>query len=224
MPPDPHLYAQILAHVQTAAKPTDTLAGALGDLYRQGWVGGQLTAQMAMGQGGEAGSLLNWEAAADKLLSDDPDGGLAGMLADAGVTIKSVAENRMGELASRLAYAISDGATPGDLTEAISGVLDDPQWAQTVAVTETARAMTAASLDEYAANGVGQKAFLTTDDDNVDEKCQENEDAGPVDLEDDFPNGDPPVHPNCRCTVIPVMSSQEPDQPADQPEADQSEE
>ena len=209
MPPDEHLVAQVLAHIRTAAGPADDLQSAVEAVYRNGWVAGGYTAQMAMGDEADEGLLVRWEAAAAKLLSDDPGGGLAGMLQDVGVTIRSVAENRMGELASRLAYAISDGATPGELADAISGVLDDPQWASTVAVTETARAMTAASLDAYAAAGVGQKQFLTTDDDLVDEDCQENEDAGPVDLDDDFPNGDPPVHPNCRCCILPVMPEQQ---------------
>jgi hypothetical protein len=30
-----------------------------------------------------------------------------------------------------------------------------------------------------------------------------------VDLDDDFGEGDPPLHPNCRCDVLPVLGEPE---------------
>lgn len=56
--------------------------------------------------------------------------------------------------------------------------------------------------------GVGmQKAWLTTSD-NPCEICIDNEDFGPIPMEDEFPSGDaaPLAHPRCQCVlqVIPL--------------------
>jgi hypothetical protein len=49
--------------------------------------------------------------------------------------------------------------------------------------------------------------WLTAGDDLVSEECQENEDVGPIGLDDVFPSGDdsPPLHPTCRCALLPVL-------------------
>ena len=48
-----------------------------------------------------------------------------------------------------------------------------------------------------------KKSWLTVGDENVDDDCASNEDAGEIDLDDSFPSGDsePPAHPYCRCTT-----------------------
>ena len=66
-----------------------------------------------------------------------------------------------------------------------------------------------ADLAAYREPGVATgKAWLTAGDEPVDDDCQENEDARPIGLDEDFPNGDMP-HPNCRCTVLPVIDEEE---------------
>lgn len=47
-----------------------------------------------------------------------------------------------------------------------------------------------------------KKEWVTTSD-NPCEECLENEDAGPIMLQDDFPSGDaaPLLHPNCQCVL-----------------------
>jgi hypothetical protein len=43
------------------------------------------------------------------------------------------------------------------------------------------------------------------------EICQENNDAGPIGLDDEFPSGDDtvPAHPNCECAVVAVVDGEE---------------
>jgi SPP1 gp7 family putative phage head morphogenesis protein len=86
--------------------------------------------------------------------------------------------------------------------------------AMTIARTETAKASNVGALNSYKASGVVDgKQWITADDDLVSEECAENGEAGPnqdgvlLDLSEDFPSGDeaPPVHPNCRCAVIPFI-------------------
>jgi hypothetical protein len=65
------------------------------------------------------------------------------------------------------------------------------------------------------------KSWLTVGDDNVDPDCEENEAAGEVGVDDDFPSGDrePPAHPYCRCTTeYRVLTSDELGQPLVVPE------
>jgi Phage Mu protein F like protein len=51
-----------------------------------------------------------------------------------------------------------------------------------------------------------KKVWETSGDDNVCEDCLENEAAGEIDLDDDFPSGSdsPPEHVNCGCQITAV--------------------
>lgn len=41
--------------------------------------------------------------------------------------------------------------------------------------------------------------------------CDENADASPLDWQDEWPNGEPPVHPNCDCSIETVINVEEVD-------------
>lgn len=75
--------------------------------------------------------------------------------------------------------------------------------AELIATTEVGQAYEAGSrsvVDDLAAEGLEmEKSFLCGGDNPCDE-CQDNEDAGWIPLDGDFPNDDAPVHPGCRCT------------------------
>lgn len=127
-----------------------------------------------------------------------------------GSLLASIEDHRLDRLASAVSDAVARGDSVDTLARTLRGVLDDPRWAEMVATTEMNRAMTAASLASYTAAEVPAKEFLTSDDSRVCILCQENEDAGPILITDDFPNGDSPVHPTCRCCVQPSWAT--PDQ------------
>jgi hypothetical protein len=141
--------------------------------------------------------------------------GLTQMLANSKITMRNVQANRMDRLADAIAKGLVQGDSPKTVADNIKDVMDDPAWAETVARTEMARAQTAGALAEYDRLGVPKVEFLSAQDDEVDDLCQQNEDAGPQELGvGTFPNGNPPVHPNCRCVLTPVaafddMSAQE---------------
>jgi len=172
------------------------------DLRSEAYVTGSAGAQAALA-GDDAvpeDTLTNWRAQA-ALLGGDGSRGLAGMLSDAAVDIRSIADNRLDDLAQALADGIDNGDPMSVVADAIRGLLDDPARAELIATTETARAVTVATQDEYAASGIEAQRFLAADDDLVCPECQENEDTGVISIDDDFPNGDPPVHPGCRCAL-----------------------
>lgn len=111
--------------------------------------------------------------------------------------------------------AIADGLanklTAQQIADSIqndSSIFGDDR-AQLIADTEIANANgegALAGLEEGKEIGLAvKKQWL--DHDGACEICEENADAGPIDVEDSFPSGDdaPLAHPNCRCTLIGVI-------------------
>ena len=78
--------------------------------------------------------------------------------------------------------------------------------AETIARTETAKALNKGTLASYKSLGHEGKEWLTANDDRVCDICQAGQDEGPIPLGQVFNNGldGPPPHPNCRCTLLPV--------------------
>jgi SPP1 gp7 family putative phage head morphogenesis protein len=173
----------------------------LAELYGQSYVLGTHSATQVADQ-------MGWPAAqvypaSDAILRSP---GLSTLLSQAGITIKSVAANRLDRLATVLAQGMVDGKPPREIAKDLRPIMADQSWAETVARTETARAQTAGALNEYGRLGVNRVEFLTAQDDRECPLCLENEDAGARDVSDPaaWPEGDPPVHPNCRCAIAPV--------------------
>jgi SPP1 gp7 family putative phage head morphogenesis protein len=88
--------------------------------------------------------------------------------------------------------------------------------AMVIARTETNMASNQGALNGYKASGVVDgKQWLTAEDDQVSEECEENGNAGPnqdgvlLDFDEEYPSGDsaPPAHPNCRCVLAPYIAA-----------------
>jgi SPP1 gp7 family putative phage head morphogenesis protein len=183
----------------------------IADLWTEGWTIGHLASQAMLMR-----TTVDWSAwkpgdvqAARLVLDEAGRVGLAGMLDEAGVTINSIAGNRLNQLARELAAALERGDSPATLARALRGILEDPQWADMVAVTELNRAMSRSTRDTYARNGIEMMQWLSAEDPRVCQDCSDNEDAGPTPLNDIFPSGAslPPAHPSCRCCITPVVVS-----------------
>lgn len=141
--------------------------------------------------------------------TSDPTGhgkALRALLKDADVTIKSVAANRFDMLAKILADSLASDDSVDDLAEKLRPVLRNPEWAHTVAVTETVRGISAAAMDKYRELGVEKIAWKTAGDEATCALCLANEAAGAIAIDDRFPSGDAhsPAHPNCLCSVTPA--------------------
>lgn len=113
---------------------------------------------------------------------------------------------------------ISDGLKENRGRDAIADEIEDSysfsqQRANTIANFEIAEANSQATLDSYheaKEAGVKVRKAWQADDDAC-EVCQANEDAGAIELDDVFPSGDDatPAHPNCECTIFPVVDESE---------------
>ena len=130
------------------------------------------------------------------------------LLRDAGITIKRVTANRLEQVAKCLSDGLQKGLSPDQIARDLRTTINDPAWCYKVAVTETNRAMSAATLDTYRYAGLDASEWMTALDQRVCRTCKANEDAGPVALGQRFPSGDyhPPSHPHCRCALIPTLS------------------
>jgi hypothetical protein len=144
----------------------------------------------------------SWQPGYGEAASRLSDGGLKDLLDARDQTIKGIDNTTM----ERLGNVIADGVGRGDsidtIAKAASAIITDPARASLIADTEMGRGMVAASMDTYAANGVPQKEWLAEGD--CCDDCQENVDASPLALDDEWPAGDFPVHPGDRCAVGPA--------------------
>jgi SPP1 gp7 family putative phage head morphogenesis protein len=123
------------------------------------------------------------------------------------------AEWRIDEATRELLRAdVTDAMESGMSNDDLATQLEDSyafsaDRAETIARTETAYADVQGNLAGYTEAGVDQKQWVTGDG------CCDDCDALNgviVDMDEDFPDdgGDgPPLHPNCRCDVLPVLST-----------------
>ena len=122
-----------------------------------------------------------------------------------------------------LRATIADDLAAGKTTDEIADDIAQhyafsPERAAVIAATEVSRANSMAAQESYQAAadaGVPVKKRWLAEADCCD-VCSANQAAGAIDLDDTFPSGDdtPPGHPNCRCSLTPVVG--EPDQTDDE--------
>ena len=117
------------------------------------------------------------------------------------------------ELKALVEQAFKEGMTPAELRETTeaSGVFT-PSRAEMIARTEMARAQVKGALSTAQQAGAVGKEWQTSGDHDQDDECDENEDAGIIAIDDDFPSGDdgPPAHPRCNCVLV-FYSSEDPE-------------
>lgn len=204
--PDPTATVHTLGAVGADKQIATAIRHPLAGVYTEGWFIGDRSARSLL-----TGSPPDWgvwtpgrSGAARRLLSEDGQSqGLDLLLGQADVVIKSIARNRLIELARVLAEGVDSGAGTEAVTRDVRALLADPTHAQMVAQTELQRAQTAASIDRYSLAGVPTVRWLAFP--GACPRCLANAEAEPVPVGEVFPSGDngPPVHPSCRCEVIP---------------------
>ena len=76
-----------------------------------------------------------------------------------------------------------------------------------IARTETANALSTASLNSMKDMGIEGKQWITSGDDRVSEECMGNEAEGVIPINQSFSGGvdAPPQHPDCRCALAPAL-------------------
>ena len=197
---------------------TTRLNSALGRLYAEAYILGEdlTTYELAKAIGIQKAApnkkqmqralTINWNKwragnrAAAALVN--PPESLKRLLQTRGIVIQGITNTTLNRIGTALAEGLERGATRKDVADDISYIIGDDSRAITIAGTEMSRAVVQASKDLYAESGVEQIQYLVAD---PCDECQENYDASPIDIGEQFPNGDPPVHPNCMCDIAPYV-------------------
>lgn len=192
--------------------------GVFARLYADGWVLGDTVAKVLINEAINKAvtapkiGVVNWDTwkpgnqAAAQLLS--PKGGLQALLDSRAILIDGITNTKLDRIGTVLAQALDVGATPKQVSILVDQVVNDPQQALVIAQTEMSRAVVQAELAQYQDSGVEMLEWLVADpcDD-----CQENLDASPIGIDESWPNGDAPVHPNCMCDIAPYIVTSEGD-------------
>ena len=138
-----------------------------------------------------------YKGAGDKIINS---GGLDQLLAYSGQKIAGMQATTVDKIGAMIAQGLANGDPHVLIAQKIDTLVQDPRRSLTIANTEFARAMTQASLDTYASAGVQKVDWVA--EDTACPLCLDNEAASPA-APGDFPNGDVPAHPNCRCAMVP---------------------
>lgn len=209
--------------------PEKPLQDVLDHVYAMGWVIGEdastyayASARMKLDKAAPTESQMraainadwsNWKPgnrAAAKLVS--PTGSFKRLLDRSEATIKEVNATTLNRIGTLLGESLTTGQSYDSLARKLlrdditASVIKDASRAQTIAVTEMSRALNTSTLNNYETFGVEMVEWLAIDT-GVCEICPANEAQGPIKLGQVFDSGDeaPPAHPNCRCTVLPVV-------------------
>lgn len=115
-------------------------------------------------------------------------------------------------LADLITHAVDDGWSAAELSDAIaSGGAFSEARADMIARTELATAFTQGNIDSWSESGVVVGKQWVVAPDACDE-CESME-GEVVGLDEDFSAGvsGPPLHPNCRCDISPVLEGEKAD-------------
>lgn len=149
----------------------------------------------------------NWRPgnrAAAEMVS--PSGSLRRLLDERYIRIQEMNRTTLDRIGTILGRGLEEGVTrdtlANELRYNIDELLDDPARATMIAQTEMSRAVVESNLDMYSEMGVEYLEYLVAD---PCDECAENEQASPIPVGSSWPNGNPPVHPNCMCDVAPYI-------------------
>lgn len=206
------------ARMNIPIRDTERLNNALGRLYADAYVLGTdlATYDVARTVGVTKAApsrkelsralQMNWNRwtpgnrAAAALL--DPPGGLRGLLQQRGVKIRGLSNTTLDRIGTGLAEGLRQGFTRQEASRLINGILDDSARSLMIAGTEMTYAVTQSSRQLYRESGVEMVEWLVAD---PCDECQQNYDQSPIQIGEEWINGDPPVHPNCMCDVAPYV-------------------
>jgi SPP1 gp7 family putative phage head morphogenesis protein len=195
--------------VGSSSELKTVLYSLYGDSFLQGAhdaalaVGGSPTTGVHGVTGMPDGYWDKWQPGYGEAAARAADGGMREMLDASDITIKGMTDASIDRIGNTISDGLASGASYESTAKAIADMIGETGRASTIADTEYARAMTEASMSTYRELEVERKEFMAESD--ACPECQENEDAGTIPIDEEFPNGDVPVHPNCRCAIAPVI-------------------
>jgi hypothetical protein len=133
--------------------------------------------------------------------------GLQILLATAEKDIRGIERTIIDQIGTRLAEGKRQGLSIQDMADSLSGVIDNPARALTIATTEVSRAVNTSAQTRYQEAKLTKNQWMGIDPCDT---CAMN-DGEIVEIGAPFASGDtqPPAHPNCLCTLLPVISKED---------------
>lgn len=121
---------------------------------------------------------------------------------------RQVNETTNASIREAVARGVEAGEGISDIANRVASVFDEAEGyrSELIARTEVIRNSNMAAEECYVAAGIEKKQWYTTPDDALCEECMNLADEI-VPVGEAFSSGDyaPPLHPSCRCTIIPVI-------------------
>lgn len=187
---------------------TNALAAVLLALYGDAVLQGAYEASQASRKplpdlGLPEGYWTDWVPGHGELAGQLPGEALQDLLRQEGITLRGISDTQINRIADVIASAVREGTPMKDTVARVDEIIHDAKRAALIATTEFARAEAAARRAFYRANHVAKVAWVAYPDCCV--LCRENADASPIPIRDEWPHGDPPVHPACRCGLVPAL-------------------
>ena len=120
-----------------------------------------------------------------------------------GITLKELTNTELRDIGNAIGEAIELGLSPKQAAKLISKTVASPMRALMIAIAESNRAVSAATVARYRDAGLAEMEWTTFDPCPI---CAQN-DGQTVGIGAPFPSGhtQPPAHPNCRCALLPVI-------------------
>jgi hypothetical protein len=128
------------------------------------------------------------------------NGGLKNLLDEADTTIRGLTDSMLNRLGNILASGLQEGLSPKAIAKNMMELGFTEARANVVSRTESARAMTMASMASYRATGITEIQWHSNDGACV--PCVNNDTNSPYPIEGVPPY---PAHPNERCQLIPFF-------------------
>ncbi len=160
--------------------------------------------------------VITGQAAMQSTGSSDPYIPSDSLRAQVGQNVSRFTQSMVSTDQDHLGGIITDGITNGDSIPQIRASItnDFSQYsnmqATRISRTEVLRASNDSAVDAFQQSGLVEgKQWLTA---GADDECADYDgqvvglDGNFYDNTDEFADGDPPLHPNCRCVLIPVLA------------------
>lgn len=125
------------------------------------------------------------------------------LLEQQGITLKELSNTTLRDIGNAIGEAIELGLSAKQAATLINRSIANPARALVIAITESNRAISAATVARYQEAGLQEMEWTTFDPCDI---CAGN-DGAVVPIGGSFPSGhtQPPAHPHCRCALLPVI-------------------
>ena len=192
----------------------EELTRTVRNIHAEAWLAGAAGAVIQLGANagaapGSAGELVmsidwtNWTPGNPEAAIKVADGAMAQTLEQSGIVVQGISDSALNRAGDLIATGLMNGDSSDAIARTIREDIGSSHRAEMIAQTEVNRAVTAATLDTYTANGVTQWELVISDD--ACDECQDVADNGPYDI--DTQEDAPPIHPLCRCAASPIAES-----------------